>query len=129
MKRLAIVSVLAALIVSGCAWQRGRDASNAQEKLVGMPKHEFVNCAGEPWTQQSFGSKEMLLYIAKKRFKDPESVPDQVVAAVRPEVEGSYCEARVTITDGRVSEIRYSGQTGGFLTEGEACAPIIQGCL
>jgi hypothetical protein len=129
MKRLAILSILAALVTSGCAVQRSMDASKAQTKLIGMTKFEFLKCAGEPWQTRSFGSTESLLYINEEKIKKGDSVPDKVLHAVTTEIKGQYCEARITINDGRVSGIRYSGQTGGTLTEGEACAPIIQGCL
>ena len=129
MKRLAILSVLAALVTSGCAVQRSMQASDAQSKLIGMTKFDFLKCAGEPWQSRSFGSTESLLYINEEKVRKGDSVPDKVLQAVTKEIKGEYCEARITITDGRVSAIRYSGQTGGALTEGDACAPIIQGCL
>lgn len=127
MKRLAIPSVLIVLILSGCAVQRGMMAEGAKTKLIGMSKYDFMRCAGEPWEMRSYGSTETLHYISE----ESESVLDKLRIPLRSEIEGQYCEAHVGITDGKVSSIRYSGQTGGALalTEGEACAAIVQRCL
>ena len=129
MKRLVMSSVMFALVLGGCAFQRGMEAEKAKTKLIGMTKQSFMQCAGEPWEMRSYGSTETLLYINNKKYREGDTIPGKVVYAMKSEIEGQYCEARVTISDGRVSAIRYSGQTGGPLTEGEACAPIIQGCL
>jgi hypothetical protein len=129
MKRLVMSSVMFALVLGGCAFKRSMEAENAKTKLIGMTKQAFIQCAGEPWEMRSYGATETLLYLNDKKYRKGETIPGKVVYAVKSEIEGQYCEARVAITDGRVSAIRYSGQTGGAFTGGEACAPIVQGCM
>jgi hypothetical protein len=127
MKRLAIPSILIVLILSGCAVQRGMMAEGAKTKLIGMSKYDFMRCAGEPWEMRSYGSTETLHYVSE----NTESIHDKFRIPFKKAVEGEYCEAHVGITDGKVSSIRYSGQTGGLVTftEGEACAAIVERCL
>jgi hypothetical protein len=42
---------------------------------------------------------------------------------------GGYCHATFRLKEGRVAEVRYSGETNATLAPDAYCAPIVSGCL
>jgi hypothetical protein len=40
-----------------------------------------------------------------------------------------FCKVDIVMTKGVVSEVNYSGPTGGILTQGEQCAFAVQNCV
>ena len=130
MKRIILAALVGVLGVSGCAIQRAADAERAQTELIGFTRTELFNCAGVPVRKATEGGLEYLVY---------NSAGDSPVAGfgqstgsttfIGGVAKSRYCEATFTLKDGMVTKVMYTGKTGGLLTKGSVCFPIIENCL
>ncbi len=110
------VVLLFALLLSGCSIQKSMDASRAQEELVGMSRGDLLACAGAPNTTAANGDTEYLTYSA--------------VGGLTSTGRGLRdCKATFVLQGGRVARVNYTGNTGGLITQGKECEPIIRNCI
>jgi hypothetical protein len=107
---LAMTGSLAGL--AGCVYQRSEEASQARTELIGMTRAHVESCMGAPFDAETDGSTVLLTYNSSHR----------------PE-EKLFCRVDIEISKGLVSQVRYSGWTGGMLSRDEQCAPIVEKCL
>jgi hypothetical protein len=140
--------LLAALatIGAGCSIQRAVVANQAQEKMVGLTKEQVLACMGPPAAKAAEGATEVWSYgSGDGRTTTVASGVAQANATAyggpgyaSGTATGSsigtatstrrYCTINVTMRDGRVSRVNYSGPTGGLLTPDEQCAFAVQNC-
>ena len=135
-----------AVIIAGCSIQRAVVANQAQEKMVGFTKEQLLGCMGPPATKAVEGATEVWSYgSGDGRTTTVATGVAQADAAAyggpgyaSGTATGStigtatstrrFCVVNVTMRDGRVSRVNYSGPTGGLLTPDEQCAFAVQNC-
>jgi hypothetical protein len=144
--RAGILLSALATINAGCSIQRAVVANQAQEKMVGFTKEQVLGCMGPPGARAVEGATEVWSYgSGDGRTTTVASGVAQADATAyggpgyaSGTATGSsigtatstrrFCTVNVTMRDGRVSRINYSGPTGGLLTPGEQCAFAVQNC-
>lgn len=97
-------------VLLGCTFDRAEQANSARIKLIGFSRAQVADCMGAADAKSVTPTVEQWTYMSKDSDK-------------------LFCRVDVIIDTGRVAEIRYSGHTGGLLTENEQCATVVARCL
>ncbi len=140
MKKMAAIPF--ALILSACAIERAQVAQDAQVKMVGLQKEQVLACMGPPAQKSAEGSTEVWSYNSGDGSTVTSSFAsaNAMVSGNRYAASGSgwgsgfaetsqkYCIINVVMTGGRVTQVNYSGPTGGPITGGEQCAFAVRNC-
>ena len=144
MRTLAIVA--AGLALSGCAIQRSQVAQEARASMVGMTKEQVFTCMGPAQTKSSEGATEIWSYPSGNGYQSTAVVAsaDSNFNATRTgnDISGNvntlgtangvstrrFCVVNIVIQGGAVSQVNYTGPTGGILTGGEQCAFAVEAC-
>lgn len=133
MNRKTIVALIA-LELSGCTvgkFHRAEVAQDAKTSLIGMSKKDLYLCAGVPIRQEKVDNLEFLTY---------ESGGDSTGVGIGTSTSFStavgvvsshkrYCVVTFVLSEGVIQKVNYQGRTGGFATEGEQCAFVVEPCL
>lgn len=133
MKRVTLL-IFCVLGFSGCAggkFHRTEVAQEAKSSLVGMNKKDLYLCAGVPVRQEKVDNLEFLTY---------ESGGDSTGVGLGTATSSStgigivashkrYCVVTFVLSEGIVQKVNYQGRTGGFATQGEQCAFVVEPCL
>ena len=132
MGELRIASaVIAATLLAACSVQRAETARTAKEQMIGLSKEKVLACMGPPANLMTVGGTEVWAYASGN---------GQTVGSVFASggsgfasgfgvTEQRFCKVDVVMTKDVVSEVNYSGPTGGILTQGEQCAFAVQNCV
>lgn len=133
--RRVICGIAAVGLLTGCAVQRAQVASDAREQMLGLSKERVLACMGPPSGRMAEGATEVWSYgsgdgttvssgsaTSSRVFGQP--VVDATVVSHQ-----RFCRVNVVMTAGKVSQVNYSGPTGGLLTAGEQCAYAVQNCV
>ena len=107
MKLIAILFVIV-IHLHGCAGSPqdlSNKASQAKTALLGVPIGTVISCAGVPTETAKISGVE---YMSYRR-------------------EG--CIATLTVKDGAVSKVNYSGKRGALTQPWQACGAIFYGCF
>ncbi len=144
MRVLRIVALSA--IVAGCAIQRSQVAQEAKASMVGMTKEQVFTCMGPAPTKASEGATEIWSYPSGNGYQSTAVIAsaDSNFNANRAgsNVSGNvntlgtatgvstrrFCVVNIVIQGGLVSQVNYTGPTGGILTGGEQCAFAVEAC-
>jgi hypothetical protein len=123
MKRaLTIAATLALSVVGARAWQPDLDQI-AQSRMIGLSRHEVRACMGEPARRRSIGATDIWWFAS---------------GTVRIEGEGfatfgysrhSVCDVEIVLTNGKVSQITYTGPDVDPLDLGERCDFDVGRCV
>jgi hypothetical protein len=123
MKRaLTIAATLAFTVVGARAWNPDVDQI-AQSRMIGLSRHEICACMGEPVRRRSVGATDIWWFTS---------------GTVRIEGEGfatfgynrhSLCNVEIVLTQGRVSQVGYTGPDGDPLDLGERCDFDVERCV
>ena len=106
----ATPAVLAAMLYA-CA---PVDATQtARTQLVGMPKADFVSCAGEPTRDRYFAGKEELTYVRTEKHDN----------------KTFTCTAEILFYRGHVEHVSYSGIERPIFGPETPCSNIVNTCL
>jgi hypothetical protein len=127
---LTVLFVTAA--ISGCArLHRAEVAAQAQMEMIGMSKKDLYLCAGVPVRQAETEGLEFLTYIGGG---DSTSVavgtatsPNTAVSSIS--TQRRYCEVTFVLDNGIVQKVNYQGRTGGWASQGEQCAFVVEKCV
>jgi hypothetical protein len=119
-------------VLAGCTgMEQSKFARQAKTELVGMSREEVLDCAGPPERVIKSGKRELLVY-----FAGDESPAARNLAPTGLDAPGIFhggheanCEVTFVLEEGRVSELRYQGQTGGIFTRNSRCAAILRYCM
>jgi hypothetical protein len=132
MKKL-LVLLACAIFLFGCGstkFSRSDFARRAKVELVGKSKKEILMCAGVPVRSQQVDNMEFMTYLSGGDSHG------YVAGGTGTSVGGGafsskrrYCEVTFILKDGVVEKVSYSGRTGGWASEGEQCAFVLQNCL
>lgn len=124
-KRLAAGLALAAALpsLSACGTADAIVARKARVDLVGATKLDLETCLGLPDQHSSEGKTEILTYNANSPHGESLGIGSIGVSY------SGYCHATFRLDNGRVTKVRYSGQTDVFGARDGVCAPIVRACL
>lgn len=121
-------------MISGCAvgkFHRAKVAQEAKSRLIGMSKKDLYLCAGVPVRQEKVDNLEFLTYesggdstgIGLGTVTSPSTGLGVVASHKR------YCIVTFVLSEGVVQKVIYQGRTGGWATQGEQCAFVVEPCL
>lgn len=132
MRRLApiIFSIAAGFLLCGCAIQRAEVARNAQVQMIGLPKEKVLACMGVPANKMTVGTTEVWQYQSGNGQREGAvtlSGDGNFASGVAISTE-RFCNINIVMANGTVSQVNYSGPTGGLLSAGEQCAYAVQNC-
>ena len=107
-----------------------RTARSAQQKLIGWSELDLEACLGAPDQHSTFGDTDILTYYGN-------STSNKGVSLGLPFLSGfslaggggGHCHAIFRAKEGRVAEVRYSGETNATLAPNAYCAPIVRSCV
>ncbi len=124
----------AALALAACEQFANQErAERAQTELIGMTRTALIDCAGQPDRIVPGGNIETLIYLYGEHRRmvgepDPQSTGVQTSAPIASSTP--WCEATFTLENGRVTNVRYRGQTGGLITGWRnVCGEIVYHCV
>ncbi len=116
------------LALAACASTSIRDSDAAflaRAELVGLSKSQVIDCAGKPESVETKGEKESLSYSAS-------SGETTLVMGAKSTLLANArhaCKVVFVLRRGFVEDVEYVGErTGGMLTPGEECLPIVRKC-
>jgi hypothetical protein len=117
---------LAALVLAACAAKDSATAERARQRFLGMSEVDLQSCLGAPDQHSSFGSTDVLTYIATSQSGTSFSLP--VVGGIGFS-NGAYCRVTFRVEQGRVTRVLYSGEKNATGAPDAYCAPIVRSCL
>jgi hypothetical protein len=107
---LGVAAVAAALICSGCG-ERPEVDQLAQAGMINKPARVVRACLGRPDMARAIDGTQIWAYR---------------VGTVRYDAS---CNVVVVLTQGRVSQVYYTGPAGDHLGIGERCEFAVQACV
>lgn len=113
-------------LLGGCAVHDSRIAHLAQKRLVGMREVDLEACLGVPDQHNSYGSTDILTYYANSSSGISYGIP--LIGGVSFN-NGGNCHAIFRVEDGRVTELRYTGEKNATGASDAYCAPIVRSCV
>jgi outer membrane protein assembly factor BamE (lipoprotein component of BamABCDE complex) len=120
---MAVYKFVLVAALAGCAqMERAEVAKKAQTSMVGMTKEQVLSCMGPPVTRMQEGATEVWQYSSGNGTQIIDDTGNGAIAS------RLFCTVNVTMTDGQVRNLRYSGPTGGPLTPGEQCGFAVHNC-
>ena len=125
MKKIAAIPF--ALALSACAIERAQVAQDAQIKMVGLQKEQVLACMGIPAQKSAEGATEVWVYQAGDGSTTVTGTRAYGIATAT--ASSRYCIINVVMTGGHVTQVNYSGPTGGPITGGEQCAFAVRSCV
>ncbi len=145
MKHVTILFAFCALL-TGCAIERAQVAETAQSQMTGMTREQVLACMGPPNQRMTEGKTEVWSYgsggaTISQSFGDSHATGSATISGntIYGSANGTssefsiaqrrYCIVNVIISDATVSAVKYSGPTGGLVTEGEQCAYAVRACV
>ena len=142
LRRPLVALGLAGAILAGCAHPEADAALDAQQKLVGMPRHVLLSCAGVPARSVQDGELEFFTYSnSRTSARSTATVGFGGGFGGGPwgygfgyplsstTVDEVACETTVTLRRGQVERIVYGGngpRGPGRLTQ---CYRVVENCL
>lgn len=118
--KISIGSAVCLLLLTGCAVPPAGMPNRSRTGLIGMSKHDLLQCAGVPARTQRLGEFEFLAFAGQESADD--GVSGEKNAA-------RFCEAAFVLKDGTVRKVNYRGRNGWLLPKGEQCTFIVKNCL
>ncbi len=129
MRTLSIAcTVFLPLIAGGCSIRDGRTAVAAQKNLVGMSETDLEACVGSPDNHSTFGSTDILTYNGVATTNGGVNLTLPIIGGISFS-GGGYCHATFRVDNGRVTALRYTGDTNVMFSTDAACAPIVRSCV
>lgn len=138
-----VVAIALAVLIGGCSIKRSETAHDAQTQMVGMGKEDVLACMGPAAQKSAEGGTEIWSYPSGNGAVSTVSTASETsFGSFSPYGETGnafgignsysqrrFCVVNVAFNHDQVRAIRYSGPTGGLLTQGEQCAYAIENCV
>lgn len=118
MKKVFVILFITFLVSSCAKMHRAGVATKAQTVLIGMSKSSLYECAGTPTRKEIVDGIEFLTYEGGGDLKYGYGSGYNM-----------YCLATFKIKAGKILQVNYSGRTGGWASQGEQCAFIVENCV
>ena len=103
-------------------------ATHARTELIGMSRSDLISCAGVPDKSVSLPDREVLQYEQNQQVQGPLDIKGPMSLELSLGGKGT-CHAVVTLRNGVVSGVGYTGPSGTLLGPYAACVPIVRGCV
>jgi hypothetical protein len=136
MLKLRRGAVIALVLLSSCArMQRAQVATEAKSAMIGMPKERVLACMGAPAHQAAAGETEVWSYPSGGDTYSFGTASGSTNMSGDTTISGAtqslhrYCMVNVVMMGGKVSDVNYTGRTGGWASQGEQCAFAVQNCV
>lgn len=130
LRRGLIAASIIALAVGGCAIQRAEVAHDAQAQMIGLSKEKVLTCMGVPANKMTVGNTEVWAYQSGNGQRQGTvfaSGNNGFVSGVGISTQ-RFCNINIVMANNVVTQVNYSGPTGGLLSAGEQCAYAVQNC-
>ena len=98
-------------------------AQDAQSYMIGMSKEEVLRCMGPPTGKSTEGATEVWSFDSGNG-RTTVAYGNGVAVGTR-----RFCSVNVVMIGGHVSQVNYSGPTGGLFSQGEQCSFAVQNCM
>jgi hypothetical protein len=117
-------------LIASCAIQRAEIATKAQSSMIGMSKQQILQCMGAADSTQIVGVVESWKYHSGGESHATTNISNYgEFATASTSVTKRYCEVNILFSNDSVTNINYSGRTGGLLSKGEQCAYAVSNCV
>jgi hypothetical protein len=125
-----LIAFIAAAALAGCAVQRAETARKAQVDMIGLAKERVLACMGVPANKMTVGETEVWAYNSGNGQTEGSVFASggSGFASGFGVTTQRFCNVSIVMTKDSVSQVNYSGPTGGLLTEGEQCAFAVKNC-
>src|SRR5215469_9446234 len=124
----ALLWTVLTCMLASCAFEDARDAHAAQQRLIGWSEPDLEACLGAPDHQSTFGDTDILTYFGNSTSSKVFSLGMPFFGGLTIS-GGGYCHAIFRVREGRLAELRYTGETDAMLAPDAYCAPIVRGCV
>ena len=114
----------ALIILSSCSGM----ATQARTELIGMQRSDLISCAGVPDKSVTLPDREVLQFEQNQQVQGPLDIKGPMSLELSLGGKGT-CHAVVTLREGVVSGVGYTGPSSTLLGPYAACVPILKGCL
>jgi hypothetical protein len=119
---LTIAATLALSVVGARAWQP--DVGQiAQSSMIGLSRHEIRACMGEPVRRRSVGATDIWWFASGTVWTEGEGF------ATFGYQRHSLCDVEIVLTNGKVSQVTYTGPDLDPLDLGERCYFDVGRCV
>jgi hypothetical protein len=108
--------------------QDSQTAHRGQQTLMGMTQPDLEACLGVPAQHSEFGSTTILTWDSTSTAGRGLSLTLPIIGTLSLSGGGS-CRATTRLEDGRVTEVRYTGEDSALLSPDAYCAPIVRSCV
>jgi hypothetical protein len=115
-------------MLPSCEIQRSNDAEWAQTTLIGMSKEQLHMCAGFPTKTEHINGEELDTYEVTKSGSPGLSVTLPLVGGLSVSSTGN-CHATFRLSDEKVIQISYAGDTSSTLGRDTECSVVVEHCL
>ena len=116
-------------VLASCSFHDARTAHAAQQRLIGWSELDLETCVGAPDQRSTFGDTDILTYFSSSTNNTGFNVGMPLLFGGFTLLGGGNCHATFTVKDGRVAEVRYTGETDAMLAPDAYCAPIVRTCV
>jgi hypothetical protein len=114
----------------GCALQEAHVATQAERNVIGISTSDLDLCAGLPTkTERINPTTETRSYELTEGTNSGVTLTLPVIGGGVNLGNGGYCHATFKLVNGRVTELRYAGDTTVAGAPDAICAPIVRGCV
>jgi hypothetical protein len=114
----------------GCALQEAHVAAQAERSVIGTSSSDLDMCAGLPTkTERISPTTELRSYERTEGTNTGVTLTLPVIGGGVSLGNGGYCHATFKLVNGRVTELRYAGDTAVAGAHDAICAPIVQACV
>ena len=96
--------------------------------MIGMPRSDLISCAGVPDKAVTLPDREVLQFEQNQQVQGPLDIKGPMSLELSLGGKGT-CHAVVTLREGVVSGVGYTGPSGTLLGPYAACVPILSGCI
>lgn len=125
-----LCSVILGLTLTGCAIQRAHVASNAKRTMIGMSKQQVLQCMGTATATQNAYNTEVWKYLSGgETVETMEVKTDDKASHATVNTTHLSCEINLVFTNGIVTKVLYSGNTGRLFSHNEQCSYAVSNCV
>ncbi|HVY13678.1 MAG TPA: hypothetical protein VHB27_00520 [Rhodopila sp.] len=128
MQHPSLPLVALSLTLAACSVQDSHTARHAETRLVGLSAVDLESCLGVPNRRDTFGQTAILSYDGSSTSSGGLSLALPIVGDLSFS-GGGDCHMTVRLDEGRVSQVRYSGETDATFAPDAYCAPLVRTCL
>jgi len=127
---ILIFFIIPLFLLNGCAIQRAQIATKAQTSMIGISKQQVLQCMGVASGIQREGNIESWKYYSGGDYHGSVNTYSySQFTTGSANFQKRSCEINITFLHDSVTNVMYSGRTGGILSQGEQCAYAVSNCV